>query len=139
MRRLPGQVTLLLAAGLLLTGCLGSDNEGPSVLEESSTAPQPFPQNYRAEALAFMRSYLNDPVGVRDAAMAEPVQRPVSGRLRYVGCVRFTPRESDGSYGAMRERAIVYVNGRLDRVVEKAGELCAGVYASFPELEKLSR
>ena len=87
-----------------------------------------------------MRTYLNNPVGVHDAAMAEPVQRTVGGRLRYVSCLRFTPRESDGSYRELRERAVVYVDGRLDHVVEKAGEICAGaVYAAFPELEKMTR
>ena len=106
----------------------------------AATANQPFPDNYRAELLAFMRTYLNNPVGVHDAAMAEPVQRTVGGRPRYVSCLRFTPRESDGSYRAPRERAIVYVNGRLDRMVEKASELCAGAaYAPFPDLEKLTR
>ena len=52
--------------------------------------------------------------------MAEPVQRTVGGRLRYVSCLRFTPRESDGSYREPRERAMLYVDGRLDRMVENA-------------------
>jgi hypothetical protein len=87
-----------------------------------------------------MRTYLNNPVGVRDAVMAEPVLRDVNGRTRYVGCLRYTARESDGSYREPRERAILFVNGRLDRVVENAAELCAGAtYASFPELEKMTR
>jgi hypothetical protein len=72
--------------------------------------------------------------------MAEPVQRTVGGRVRFVSCLRFTPRESDGSYGNPRERAVLYVNGRLDRLVEKASDICSGaVYAPFPELEKLTR
>jgi hypothetical protein len=87
-----------------------------------------------------MKTYLNNPVGVHDAALAEPVQRTVGGRLRYVSCVRFTPRESDGSYREPRERAILYVNGRLDRVVENASEICAGaVYAPYPDLQRLTR
>ncbi len=87
-----------------------------------------------------MRTYLNDPRDVHDAAMAEPVQRTAGGRLRYVSCLRFIPRESDGSYRELRERAVLYVNGRLDRVVEDASDLCAGaVYAPFPELGKLTR
>ena len=87
-----------------------------------------------------MKTYLNNPAGVRDAAMAEPVQRTVGGRLRYVSCLRFTPRESDGSYRELRERAVLLVDGRLDRLVENAGEACAGaVYAPFPELEKMTR
>ena len=44
------------------------------------------------------------------------------------------------AYKAMRERAIVYVNGRADRVIDRANEICAGaVYAPFPELEKMTR
>ena len=87
-----------------------------------------------------MKTYLNNPVGVHDAVMADPVQRTVGGRLRYVSCLRFSARESDGTYRQPRERAILFVNGRLDRVAENAAELCAGaVYAPFPDLEKLTR
>jgi hypothetical protein len=87
-----------------------------------------------------MKTYLNNPAGVRDAVLAEPVQRTVGGRLRYVTCLRFTPRESDGGYREERERAVLYVDGRLDRIIEKASEPCAGVaYAPFPELEKMTR
>ena len=71
--------------------------------------------------LAFMKTYLNNPVGVRDAVMAEPVQRTVGGRLRYVACLRFTARESDGGYREPRERAVLFVDGRLDRIIENAG------------------
>ena len=102
--------------------------------------PQPFPDNFRGDILALMRSYLNNPVGVRDASMAEPVQREVGGRQFYVSCLHFTPRETDGTYKAMRERAVIFVNGRADRVVDRASELCAGaVYVPFPELEKMTR
>jgi hypothetical protein len=47
---------------------------------------------------------------------------------------------SDGSYGLMQERALVYVDGRLDHVLEKPADICAGAaYAPFPDLEKLTR
>lgn len=126
---------------IALAACAGSGDGGSvSYTDDRGVANQPFPTNYRAELLAFMKTYLNNPVGVRDAVMAEPVQRTVGGRLRYVSCVRFSPRDTDGSYLEARERAILYVDGRLDRIVEKAGELCAGAaYAPFPELEKLTR
>jgi hypothetical protein len=101
---------------------------------------QPYPGNYRSEILAFMRTYLNNPAGVREAAMAEPVQRTVGGRIRYVSCLRYSSRDFDGSYRAAGERAVVYVDGRLDRIIEKGGEVCSGVtYAPFPELENLTR
>jgi hypothetical protein len=131
----------ILLLPIALAACAGSDDgRGITYTDDRGVGNQPYPNNYRAELLAFMRTYLNNPVGVHDAAMAEPVQRSVAGRLRYVSCLRFTPRESDGSYREARERAVLYVDGRLDRVAENASDTCAGaVYAPFPELEKLTR
>ncbi len=124
---------------IALAACAMSEDPGVTFLD-NGTANQPYPGNYRTELLAFMRTYLNNPVGVRDAVIAEPVQRSVGGRVRYVACLRFAPHESDGGYREPRERAVLYINGRLDRVVENASELCAGVaYAPFPDLEKLAR
>lgn len=144
MRRLAkraASLALILALPLALAACFGSDGDRPSLMDWGQAGgPQPFPDNFRSDALALMRAYLNNPVGVRDASMADPVLREVGGRQFYISCLHFTPRESDGSYKAMRERAVVYVNGRADRVVDRTNELCAGaVYAPFPELEKMTR
>jgi hypothetical protein len=127
---------------LVLTSCLASDDSsGPtSFIQDGSDANQPFPGNYRSELVAFMHTYLNNPVGVHNASVAEPVQRTVGGRPRYVACVRFAERQSDGGYSEPRERAVVFVGGRLDRVAQNTGELCGGVaYAAFPDLEKMAR
>ncbi|WP_139024692.1 hypothetical protein [Bradyrhizobium sp. STM 3843] len=135
-------LSLALAGCSTATGNLLSteDNRPISFTADRGVAAQPFPNNYRTEILAFMRTYLNNPVGLHDTAMAEPVQRTVGGRLRYVSCIRYAARDTDGSYRPARERAIVYVDGRLDRVVDDAGELCAGAaYGPFPELATLTR
>ncbi|APO52347.1 hypothetical protein LUI11_36830 [Bradyrhizobium diazoefficiens] len=132
---------LILALPLALAACFGSDGDRPTLMDGTQAGgPQPFPDNFRGDTLALMRAYLNNPVGVREASMAEPVLRELGGRQFYVSCLRFTPRETDGSYKGMRERAVVFVNGRADRVLDRASELCTGaVYAPFPELEKMMR
>ena len=125
---------------LALAGCLGNDDTRPIAFVEDSNQAQPFPTNYRPEILAFMRTYLNNPVGVREGQIAEPVQRTVGGRVRYVACLRYSERQSDGAYREPRDRAILFVNGRLDRLIANASEECAGVaYAPFPDLEKMQR
>jgi hypothetical protein len=125
---------------LALAGCFGSDDNGPPSFMEDSSVPQPFPSDYRSELLAFMRTYLNNPVGVRNAMLADPVQRTVGGRPRYVTCLRYSEQQSDGSYRDPREGAVVFINGRLDHMQQNAGDLCTGVnYAPFPELEHMSR
>lgn len=131
----------ILLLPIAVAACAGGDDErGTSLINDRGGGEQPFPDNYRTEVLAFMKTYLNNPVGVHDAGMADPVQRTVGGRLRYVSCLRFTPRETDGSYREPRERAILYVNGRLDRVIESTSDICAGAaYAPFPQMEKMTR
>jgi hypothetical protein len=136
-----GRIAAMLVLPIALAACAGSD-EGKSITytDDRGVANQPFPNNFKSEILSFMKTYLNNPVGVRDAAMAEPVQRIVGGRLRYISCLRFNARDSGGNYREPRERAVLYVDGRLDRVIENPSDVCAGaVYAPFPELEKLTR
>ena len=131
----------ILLLPIALAACASSDeSKSITFTDDRGVANQPFPSNYRAEILAFMKTYLNNPAGVRDAAIADPVQRTIGGRLRYVSCLRFAARESDGSYREPRERAVLFVDSRLDRVIENASEPCAGLaYAPFPDLEKMTR
>jgi len=132
--------TLLLPIALAARSSGGAEGRSFSLFGDKPDTPQSFPGNYRSELLAFMKTYLNNPVGVHDAAMAEPVMRDVNGKMRYISCLRYSARESDGSYREPRERAVLFVNGRLDRMIEKSGELCAGAaLAPFPELEKMTR
>jgi hypothetical protein len=131
----------ILLLPIALAACAGSEeSRSITYTDDRGVANQPYPTNYRAEILAFMKTYLNNPVGVREAVMAEPVQRTICGRLRYVSCMRFAAQDSGGSYQEARERAVLFVDGRLDRVIENAGEPCAGVvYAPFPDLGKMTR
>jgi hypothetical protein len=130
----------LLLLPISLAACADSDVGRISFTDDRGGTNQPYPANYRAELLAFLKTYLNDPVGVHDASLAEPVQRTIGGRSRYVVCLRYNARETDGSYRGARERGVVYVDGRLDHIVENVSDTCAGAtYAAFPDMEKMAR
>ena len=136
--RNPAKYLALLLLPVMLSGCQTDDAGSSLSFSSAGNANQPFPGNYRAEILSFMHTYLNNPVGVREAEIADPVQRTVGGRPRYVSCLRFADRKSDGTYREPRVRAILFVDGRLDRIIADPGDECAGaVYAPFPELEKM--
>jgi hypothetical protein len=138
--RIPATSLAILLLPLTLAACLDSDETRTTSFVESANAEQPFPANYKPEILAFLKTYLNNPAGVHEAAIAAPAQRTVNGHLRYVSCLRFAERQSDGTYREPRERAVLFVGGRLDRMLPSAAEECAGAaYAAFPELEKLTR
>ena len=101
------------------------------------------PQNYKQDLLAFLRTYLNDPTHIRDAAVSPPVLKTVGPGERYVACVRYNARNSDGKYAGVKDGAAIYVVGKarpLPRRRRDTSELCKdAAYAPFPELQKLQR
>jgi hypothetical protein len=108
--------------------------------------PNTPPANYKAEIIAYMRSYLNDPTGVREAFISEPELRsipaspPTPATQRYMVCLRFNARDSTGKYQGSREHLVAFLAGRLDTLVPARKEQCAKAnWQPFPELEKLRR
>lgn len=126
---------------LALAACAGGGEEryfpgsrlGPGVA-------QPFPANYRADLIAFMRTYVNDPTGIRDAAITGPFQKDISGLRRYLVCVRYSARDFNGRQTPVSDRAALFLDGRFDQILDRPGDTCAGqAFAAFSELERLAR
>ncbi|HXX51717.1 MAG TPA: hypothetical protein VEI98_10610 [Xanthobacteraceae bacterium] len=117
---------------LMLAAC------GHDLASDSDSGVNAYPTNYKSDILAAMHAYLNDPTGIRDAAISEPAMKSSGNLSRYVVCLRFNPKKSAGEYAGPREIAAVFLAGRLDRFVDTPKQECAGAtYAAFPELQKL--
>ena len=99
-----------------LFGCAGPP---PDMYFSSDRNPQIYPSNYRADTLSFMRTYLNNPLQVREAAMSEPALRTLGGRERYVACLRYNARNSSNRYTGTSDRLAVFFEGRFDQLIEK--------------------
>jgi hypothetical protein len=129
---------LVVGLALLLGACAGQHRPGT---EEINIAPA----NYKADIQAAMHVYLNDPTGIRDASISEPVLKPATTAMpeRYVACLRFNAKRTTTVYVGMKEIAAVFLAGRFDQFVDspkEEQELCANAaYAPFPELQTLSR
>jgi len=125
-------IGLLFSLALTLGACghdLVPDSDGINV----------YPTNYKSDILAAMHAYLNNPTGIRDAAISEPTLKWSDNVNRYIACLRFTPKKNISEYGGTREIAVVFMGGRLDRFVDLPKTECSGVtYAAFPELQNLS-
>jgi hypothetical protein len=124
---------LALALALMLGGC-NSDwlNARDRAAAGNVTPPG---SGYKADVLAFMRTYLNDPTGVREAYISEPALRTLEGADRYSLCLRYTTRNA-----ASKDSLVLFRDGRLDRVIDVARETCKdAAYQPFPELQRLSR
>ena len=140
------RLALLAAFGVALAagGCATTE-VGPSQAELKANweAQNVVPQNYKQDLLAYMRTYLNDPTRIHGAAVSNPQRKEVGPGERYVTCLRFNARKSDGKYAGSKDGVAVYVSGKLDRFFDtpkEVRELCKdAVYAPFPELETLTR
>jgi len=131
--------TAALALSLALAGC-NSDwlSARDRAISANTTPPGP---NYKADIVAFMRTYLNDPTGVCDAFISEPALRPLENADRYTVCLRYTARKGYGQpYAASKDSLVLFREGRLDRIVDAAKEACKdAAYQPFHELEQLKR
>jgi hypothetical protein len=141
---MPRLSVLAMALVFALGGCASND-VGPSKQELKARwdAENVYPQAYKRDLLAFLRTYLNEPSGVRNAAVSAPVLKDVGPGERYYSCVRYTERKSTGGYAAPKDGVAVYVSGKLDRFFDEKREVipfCKDVaFAPFPELEALTR
>ena len=121
-------------AALALAGCQAYVDK----YVEPPVEPNVLPTNYTPRILDTLRAELDDPTGIRDAYIADPVLKKVGNDMRYVVCMRFNAKDASGRYTGARERAAYYYNTQLTQIAEAPPGLCANsAYRPFPELQKL--
>jgi hypothetical protein len=134
---------MVVSVAVALGGCATETGPSASELKARWDAQNVFPQGYRQDLLAFLRTYLNDPSHVRSASVSQPQLKYIGPGDRYVACVRYNARNSDGKYVGSKDGAAIYVAGKLDRFLDTpkdVRELCKEVsFVPFPELERLTR
>jgi hypothetical protein len=130
----------LLALGVTLSACASDNYEVSAEVRKAEwEAKNLYPQAYRAEIMAYLRTYLNDPSGLKEAAISEPVLKPMGLGNRYVSCVRYRAKGSNGELGSVKDHLVVFVGGKLDAFKEGKDQCGGATYVSFPELETLAR
>ncbi len=121
---------------LLLGACTAQQQQ--SLSGDDTNGANIMPTNYKADIAAAMHSYLNDPTGIRDAAVSPPVLKTTGMVARYVACVQFNPKKNTREYAGVKTVAAVFLAGRFDHFVDNPKTECSGAaFAPFPELQKL--
>ena len=132
-----GRRWLPLALLLLLCGCNSDWIAARDRTAQVNAAP---PVNYRAEIVALMRTYLNNPARVRDAYVSEPELRTLDNISRYMVCVRYNARNASGQYTGSKDSLVTFSQGRLENIIDSARGQCRdAAYQPFPELEAIAR
>jgi hypothetical protein len=138
-------IAILLVSGLGLAACASSLS--PEQREAREARINAYPDHYKADLAGAVHAYVADPTNIRGAYVAEPTIRTVGRQNRYVACLRFDAKNSDGRYIGSKDLAAVFVSGRFDQFLEQPPELAAEVregckqaeYQRFPEIEALKR
>jgi hypothetical protein len=130
---------MTILTGLLLAACASGERDYSGPETAGGASVNIFPDNYRAEILAYQRSYLNDPTGVRSAAISQPALRKVGNLERYVACVRFNAKGPGSAYTGVREHLAIFLAGKLDQMGVTREQCKDATYEPFPELERLTR
>jgi hypothetical protein len=142
MRRLALVMLGSILAGLLC-GCATDIGPSEAELKARWEAQNVYPENYKNDLLAFLRTYLNDPEHVRGAQVSLPLRKTVGQGERFVVCLRYRERKSGGGYAPPKDGYASYVSGKLDRFFDAPSDvkgICNDVpLTPFPELEKLKR
>ena len=139
----PLTLFVVFAAAAALGAC--ATEVGPSAAELKARwdAENVYPQKYRQDLLALLRTYLNDPAQIRGASVSQPQLKFIGPGDRYVACVRYNARDTQGKYQGSKDGAAIYVAGKLDRFLDTpkdVREVCKdAVFTPFPELERLAR
>ena len=131
-----GRTAILCAA---LAACSTPEPEYSGRETKGGASVNVYPEQYRAEILAYQRSYLNDPAGIRSAAISQPGLRKIGGVERYVACVRFNAKAAGGAYTGVRDHVAIFLAGKLDQMAVTREECKDAAYGPFPELERLTR
>src|SRR4029079_9682900 len=85
VRAMRGATVVALICVGLLGGCATPDlGPTPAELKARWEAQNVYPQNYKADLIAFLRTYLNDPTHVHGAAVTQPVLKDVGQGPRYI-------------------------------------------------------
>ncbi len=94
-----------------------------------------FPQNYKNDLIAFLRTYINDPSHIRGAAVSQPQLKNVGPGDRYIACVRYDARKDGGQYAGPKD-------GRGDlscRASSTATSMCPEKCVSFARTRPTGR
>jgi hypothetical protein len=127
----------LATAGLGLAACAG---HGHKRGDSQRVDPNSFPTDYKADLVGLVRTSVGNPTNIRDAYISEPTLKMSGTENRYVVCVRFNAKGSDGRYLGIMEKMVIYFAGRPNQYVDATPDKCgAGAYQPFPELEALTR
>ena len=85
---------LIGVLALLTVGGCQTDLEPSSAdLKAQWDAQNVYPQHYKVDLLAYLRTYLNDPTHIRDAGVSQPQLKAAGPGQRFVACVRYNARK----------------------------------------------
>jgi hypothetical protein len=131
MARKPPTARVLSVCSLapLLVALAACSEMGFGSREPKTVDPNVYPEKYKTDLVAYVRSNPGDMLNVRDASLSAPALRQFGQENRYFACLRAS------SPDWRKEKILIFFSGRINQFVDAESNQCNAVqYQPFPEL-----
>ena len=100
--------------------------------EPKTVDPNVYPEKYKTDLVAYVRSNPGDMLNVRDASLSAPALRQFGAESRYFVCLRTVGQDG------RKDKLVVFFSGRINQFVDATAEQCdTAAYQPFPELTEM--
>jgi hypothetical protein len=91
--------------------------------------PNVYPENYKKDLLAYLKTHPTEMPNAREAAVSTPALKPFGAESRYVACLRASGPDW------RKAKMVIFFSGRINQFIDAEGDPCsAAQYQPFPEL-----
>jgi hypothetical protein len=126
------RVLSVCSLGPLLVALAACSEMGFGSREPKTVDPNVYPEKYKTDLVAYVRSNPGDMLNVRDASLSAPALRQFGQENRYFACLR------TGGPDGRKDKLVVFFSGRINQFVDATAEQCgAAAYQPFPELVEM--
>ncbi len=116
----------------LLVALAACSEMGFGSREPKTVDPNVYPEKYKTDLVAYVRSNPGDMLNVRDASLSAPALRQFGSESRYFVCLRTLGQDG------RKDKLVVFFSGRINQFIDATAEQCgAATYQPFPELVEM--
>jgi hypothetical protein len=114
---------------LLLAAMAGCSDSGFWGKPEKATDPNAYPENYKKDLLAYVKTHPGELLNAREASISTPALKQFGTQSRYFACLRVNGPDW------RKEKMLVFFSGGINQLIDAEGDQCgAATYQPFPEL-----
>jgi hypothetical protein len=128
MARETSKAVLACVLILLLAAVAGCSDSGFWGKPEKAVDPNAYPENYKKDMLAYVKTHPAELLNAREASISTPALKQFGTQSRYFACLRVNGPDW------RKEKMLVFYSGGINQFIDAGDQCGAAAYQPFPEL-----